>query len=357
MTIDAQWAKAGLKSMSKLHTSTFVDAHLNINNGKVIKAQVNMPKDTIDVIDVTVDYLSMDDTGSYQPLISSSDPVRFNGCTSNTFSQLFGVQLCGSALYFDNPKDNLDLVFAGPFSLKIDLSKTDSFDAYTFDYSWINDDQETKIMAILDTPGSRINRRSSLNMLFNSLNWDHLALSLEIPVKQIDIDVIYQWKSQGKLLKASLSMENQLIASLHNSLKQVDNGKYEAQIKANYKQMELILWKGSFMSSSNKLDLTTQLKSHFLMKPMTARATVVSSNDRWDIDGQVASDWIQANINGLFQQTDTSFNIKSDLGYTFKGQQEETVGLQCSYKLNNIGDLNKHIFFVLVDVSFHTMSF
>ena len=68
-------------------------------------------------------------------------------------------------LYHENDEDNLDVYFAGPFAMSLNLEKIDEFSKYTFLYTWTSDPTDSnneKLTAVFDTPGSRINRRSSL---------------------------------------------------------------------------------------------------------------------------------------------------------------------------------------------------
>lgn len=69
---------------------------------------------------------------------------------------MFGMKMCGSVLYHENDKDNLDVYFAGPFALSMNLQKTDVFSKYTFQYTWTTDQtnaQHEHVTANFDTPG------------------------------------------------------------------------------------------------------------------------------------------------------------------------------------------------------------
>ena len=49
--------------------------------------------------------------------------------------------------------------------MSLNLEKIDEFSKYTFLYTWTSDPTDSnneKLTAVFDTPGSRINRRSSL---------------------------------------------------------------------------------------------------------------------------------------------------------------------------------------------------
>ena len=60
-------------------------------------------------------------------------------------------------------------------------------------------------------------------------------------------------------------------------------------------------------------------------------------------------------MDGIFIQTDTSFNAKGDLTYeTADGQ--ENLSLTGNYKLNNVGDMKNHTFSVQLEV-LHTSLF
>ncbi len=350
MTVDNKWAKSGLKSMNKLHTSTFLDGKFVMEGGKMIKAQINVPKEKMDVIDVSVDYFSLNSAGNYEAIISKNVPQKFDGCTPSMMNKVVGMKLCGSALYHENPQDNLDLVFAGPFHMRVSLEKVDTFDKYSFEYQWMQKDASTSVInAVLDTPGSSINRRSSLKVDFDHVNFNDLTLSMEIPVGQVDINAVYHWTDEKKLLKASLAMQKEILCSIHSSLSKPNPGRHDAQVTIVFKKMELVHWTGGLTSTSTKMNAMTALNSHFLPSPLSASAALLNMEDSWDLRGQISTHWVEADVNGIFQQTDTSFSIKGELGYQTTDGTLNKVAIQSSYKINSVGSLDKHLFFLLVD--------
>ena len=96
-------------------------------------------------------------------------------------------QLCGSASYYNNPQDQLDLVFAGPLKMKIGLEKVDTFDKYTFEYQRVpaQGDAMTKMIAKWDTPGSSINRLSQINLVLDESTLNFVKIDVEIPVRKV----------------------------------------------------------------------------------------------------------------------------------------------------------------------------
>ena len=97
-------------------------------------------------------------------------------------------QLCGSASYYNNPQDQLDLVFAGPLKMKIGLEKVDTFDKYTLEYQCVPPNQGevmTKMIAKWDTPGSSINRISKINLVLDESTLNFVKIDVEIPVRKV----------------------------------------------------------------------------------------------------------------------------------------------------------------------------
>ena len=88
MSVDAKFAKAGLKSVSKLHTSTYFDGKINMDGWKLMEAEMNMPQDTIDVLDVSVDFFSLQNND--YAMIKSKNEVM-NWLYAFTYSFVFIV--------------------------------------------------------------------------------------------------------------------------------------------------------------------------------------------------------------------------------------------------------------------------
>ena len=72
--------------------------------------------------------------------------------------------------------------------MKIGLEKIDTFDKYTFEYKRIpatTADAKTKMYAIWDTPGSSINRRTTINLDIDEATLNFVKIDVEIPVNQV----------------------------------------------------------------------------------------------------------------------------------------------------------------------------
>jgi len=52
MSVDAFVTKSGMKMVSTMHSSTSLDGHVELANGKVLSAQLNTPFDQMTVVNV-----------------------------------------------------------------------------------------------------------------------------------------------------------------------------------------------------------------------------------------------------------------------------------------------------------------
>ena len=113
MEVDAGFAKTGLKSVSKLHSSTFLDGKVVIDGGKLARIDLNMPRDTMEILEATADFytwqVAEDGRRVYLPLESDNQQEVFVGCSSEG-NDLFGVELCGVAKYHYVPDNELVIV-------------------------------------------------------------------------------------------------------------------------------------------------------------------------------------------------------------------------------------------------------
>ena len=93
MNIGAKDNPVGFRSLTKLHTSTYLDGEAVMEGGKLMKARLNVPKKTVDVLDVSVDFFSMNDQGLYEPLTSQNQAVAYAGCTPDSFNHVVGMKV------------------------------------------------------------------------------------------------------------------------------------------------------------------------------------------------------------------------------------------------------------------------
>ena len=99
-----------------------------------------------------------------------------------------------------------------------------------------------------------------------------------------------------------------------------------------------------------KMDGSSTLTGLFLAEPLVGQASLIYSQDidRWNVEGEIKSQWLTSHLNGYFQQSDTSFTLKVKSDYTIGNAVTEEIEFQSSYKKNTVGVLDKHVIYVNV---------
>merc|ERR1712037_818793 len=149
-------------------------------------------------------------------------------------------------------------------------------------------------------------------------------------------NALYRMTDADKVIKASIAMENEVLLAIRQSIQSTEEGKYNVISRVSYK----------------KMDVKTNLKSSYLEREIVADGSLVKTNDQWDIDGKIKSKWVNLDVKGLFIQTDTSFDFKSDLRYSGQGYNQ-AMKVQSSYKLDGSGVMARHTFTMQFDPTNH----
>ena len=61
MSVDAVLTKTALKSLSTLHTNTFIDGQVQVEKGQLVKAEVNVPREKMEILEVAINYYALKD--------------------------------------------------------------------------------------------------------------------------------------------------------------------------------------------------------------------------------------------------------------------------------------------------------
>ena len=78
-------AKTGLKSTTKLHTNTFLDGKVEMAKFKLAKATINMPKDKMEILEVSADFSTLTSDGQYMALQTKNPSIKRAHCTPELF--------------------------------------------------------------------------------------------------------------------------------------------------------------------------------------------------------------------------------------------------------------------------------
>ena len=182
-------ARTGLKSVSRLRSSTFVDGSVTIDGAKVVTAAFNMPRARQEVLEASVDFFTLSGE-EYEALESDNAVAETMACSPQAVSDILAVEGCARVKYHESNNAGTPLfMFAGPSRLSLSLAKTDTFEKYAFSYTLSKDDESAKpglelgsVRISLDTPGSTRSHKTSLDLVADS-GLSYLSADFKLPYR------------------------------------------------------------------------------------------------------------------------------------------------------------------------------
>ncbi len=135
MGVDAWVAKTGLKMTNTFHTSTVLDGKIQLQDGKIFKFDLNMPKERMEIFDFQSKFFISHRNADREQRMIVADRTELNKCTGNYFERVTGLELCSTLSYPDlYPQQGAPwFPLNGPVSASVILTKKDSYDKISFE--------------------------------------------------------------------------------------------------------------------------------------------------------------------------------------------------------------------------------
>ncbi|KAK0089741.1 hypothetical protein PV326_004381 [Microctonus aethiopoides] len=182
MTVDAFYKSAAIKLRSNIYSSSAARLRLDIKGMKLVRLNLELPNRKLEVFTIRSDIVLVNGNG---PEISESPaippkiiPMKYGTISNSTCSWPVMERLIGLKLCFDYQFPNVTEVanasyffLNGPTLFRTSIIKADpSAESYLFEYSWNATATDSILKLAFDTPGSQVNRESSVTVMFDAPN-------------------------------------------------------------------------------------------------------------------------------------------------------------------------------------------
>lgn len=354
MSVDAFVTKTGLKSVSRMHSSTFLDGNVVFRGNKLLNVAFNMPRESMEVFEASVDFFTHQN-GAFLQLQSDHEAEVASICSPEFISDLLALKGCAALSYHSAPatQDNTMLMFAGPSKLTIGLSKTDDFDRHRFKYEYLvhEDKPQRSLHVSLDTQGrTRKSHRTSLEVAFHD-RYEFMSFKLQFPHKDLKATAKYEWNSDKKAVKAALSSEGRNIASAYAAFMSDQHpGQYEVLAKVSRGEDHLLNWKGTLNVQDGKASLDGKVEGSF-HQPVQVTGDWEFINDRLSMGSSLRSSALTADLGGVISFGDSSASFRSDLSFKLSGNSKHMMAVDAKYSNSMRGFLATHDLFLALNVS------
>ncbi|GBN12727.1 Apolipophorin, partial [Araneus ventricosus] len=342
LTVDAgHFASSGMRIISTMHSSSVLDGKVQVRNGEVVKAQLNMPRDRIDVFNIQSKMYLVHGTEEREKAIDKREGTHLQSCTGRGISKVFGVKIC-SSLDLPPYRPNSPLQpLNGPAAFSLFIEKTDpTLKSYNFDAQWKNEMKKGGFVKhgvfSLNTPESRVDRDVKMELYVNEA--DHTAtLKIKTPVKKFGVNAKLV-DGESKKLDFSVNVDDKDYFSLQSELGivNVKSSMYNVQ-----SSLEVRIPSGRFMAATGTADIrlgqkySGQLKIEDLTeKPILAKGNFeIGKKDRYDIEASLSSFPLDGTVKGYAQMGD---NIASRFNAEYRILEGKMNKLSIVGKMRNL---------------------
>ena len=346
MSVDAFTTKTSIKSVSTIHSSTYLGGSFDIIGKRLVQFQIKVPNDRIEIYDMKVEFYKYKE-GQYEEINSYQKLENFELCTPDTFDTIFGLSGCGHFSYHHGrSKGDPDWFFAGPSKASLVFRKTDTFKGLIAKYSW-NKNNESSIRGIIndislvyDTPGSSINRKTILAIKYDDKE-TFFDIDMIIPALNFKLGTKYDWTQTRKVISAKLSKNDEEIFEFTQSLIRYSRN-FEGISKIILYDEEIIDWSGILYIKKGKYSLDAVLMSKFHDKIVaSADFTKMKGIGKMQIDGILTSDNMNVNVSLVTRNDANAHSVKGDLSYKLSHLNVQSINF--SGKLFSTKDGEKNV--------------
>ncbi|XP_043224104.1 uncharacterized protein LOC122382611 isoform X2 [Amphibalanus amphitrite] len=211
MMVDGMAVQLGMGMKATVHSSTLVDASLRMEGFRLVNAQVNMPKERMDVynFESSMEFIHQDQQTTLTSEITMEgdkhQQVSFVSCSGN--ERVLGWKLCAQ-LHYVNASDNEmapHFPLTGPTKIALSVEKTDkTMQGYKLEWGITDNNFEHNLIVTLDTPESTIDRRVQLK-LKRSKKHGRIGFIFTYPGEKLSGNGETAWEMNRKKLALQVS--------------------------------------------------------------------------------------------------------------------------------------------------------
>ncbi|XP_023229314.1 uncharacterized protein LOC111629660 [Centruroides sculpturatus] len=351
MTVDAGTARSGLKMVATLHSSTWMDGLVEMRDGQIMKVQLNVPKEKMEIIDVQSRIFLLNEEKEREQTGPRERSKIVSSCTGRYTNKILGMELCSQLQVPESVDRNLPLFpMSGAAVARVFIRKTDrTLTSFNFEAKW-NKEIDKKGRSIrsafvtLNTPGSSVDRELTLDFQLNEPE-KSVSLKLKTPIKKLGVSARYTNEDIEKRFDIRFTIDDLEKFVIQSSLRSDTNsagGLYSPALEVIGPNGRLIAITGSAHIRHGERYNGQLTIEDATRKPISLNANLdIKERERYEIQFGISSSYIESNLQGFAQLAD-SISSKLTLDYQIEKQRRETIDIIAKFRDLSASSLTKY---------------
>ncbi|CAN8003935.1 unnamed protein product [Ixodes hexagonus] len=348
MSVDAHKSVSGVKMVATMTSSWIVDGSLQMQQGQAVKAQLNMPRNEMELIDVKSKIFLVNSMSEVEHRNEPEKKMEAEACTGSTIEKMLGIQICGKAEFPVSTQTYGAPMYpmSGNAELSIILKKTDpSLTSYNFEAGWTNNQEIMGAMLTMNTPGTSMDREIKAELQHN-IRDRSVALRLKTPPKKFSLEGKYNLDANLKKIDLNVVLDDASIFKLVSELKadttQSDVTKYSHFFEIHNRGTSMLLLNGQWNAVHGRKYSGILNIEKFTEKPVQFNVDLdMTDKNRVKYEAVIKSFFIDGKMDG-YTQSGENWATKMNGEFSLMDGRPEKIDFTAKFRDLSAGSLTKY---------------
>lgn len=348
MSVDAHKSVSGVKMVATMSSSWVVDGSLQVQQGQAVKAQINMPRNEMELIDVKSKIFLVNSMSEVEHRNEPQKKMETEACTGSTMEKMLGIQICGKAEFpvssqtYGAPM----YPFSGNAELSLVLKKTDaSLTSYNFEAGWTNNQDVKGAMVTMSTPGTTMDREIKAELQHN-IRDRTVALRLKTPPKKFTLEGKYNFDEKLKKIDLNAKLDEasifQLVSELKADTSQNDVTRYSHFLEIHNHGTSILLLNGQWNAVHGRKYSGNLNIEKITEKPVLLKVDLdMMDKNRVKYEAVIKSFFVDGKMDG-YTQSGENWATKMNGEFSLMEGRPEKIDFTAKFRDLSAGSLTKY---------------
>ncbi|PAA48541.1 hypothetical protein BOX15_Mlig027085g3 [Macrostomum lignano] len=333
----------GVKMTASIHSSTEMQATIKTSNGEELQVEFQQPRDRQNILNTKTSYFVIHRSVEREQTMRRDLLIKHKACSQGKLMEkILGVEFCAEISYPTLvPQESAPLApLAAGMEMDVTMFKRDTHTSYQLHLVNKKEGMNRHWKALIDTPGSRVDRKLHAEFVIDSTN-QRIEASLLTPWKKGKVLMNVDSEGSSKRLVFSTEVDGTVYTRATANYRKSETAE---EVKHELERMELrfltsepVILKG--LISRGKLSNEENWKVEFsaeniLTSPITVSSTFMQTGPTAAATASLNSPFLSGKLRSDYALTSGSISGMTTVSYKIGEKSEQTIRIEPTLKFS-----------------------